>query len=233
MSSFAVVQKPKAFRLGHGSAASVGGGGRGKKGKGKTSNFKLEKERVFSSAGAPPNFRTRGPDNKTFTVRQMRNYGTFVSSAAGPVAQGIYFEMGAFSDFGNWADVFDEVRIPMIEFWVIPRMSVSVINTQNPGRLLSVVDYTDNTALGSETLGLEYANCLVSSGVDGHYRCFTPGVAIDADISGSQIVMAPWLELALATNVQHNAIKILISTTDVAYTFDLYARATFEFRQVK
>jgi hypothetical protein len=109
----------------------------------------------------------------------------------------------------------------------------------NRGRLLSVVDFDDATALTLESDYQQYQTCVQTSATLSHYRSWKPHAAIAAFGSGVFSSYAnlesPWIDCG-SPNVQHYGLKVGMTAADAAgsvVVYDLYARFHVEFRQVR
>jgi len=158
----------------------------------------------------------------------------FTSSNVGSSYSSKYFALNQVNHVSQLGTVFDQYRIDMVEFWIFPRVSDNTTITQ-PGVFVSVIDFDDAntpTSLGDLT---DYTNALVTSGLDGHYRCFKPHAAVDlfnGAFSGYGNVASPWIDVASA-DVQHYAIKVGCSTTGTAQVYDARQRLHLSFRNVR
>jgi len=190
---------------------------------------------VFNPTGAPPNFRTRRPDSQIYRFQQMISYGTLSTNTVTETQLSSYFGLSALNQAGTFTALFDQYRITKVEYWISPRTTAVTTASANPGRLVSVVDYDDANALTSIAEAMEYQNALVSSGVDGHYRCFRPHAALAAytgAFTGYQNTASPWIDAA-SPSVQHYGVKVIVSPTDAVYTYDITVRLTCEFRNAR
>lgn len=190
---------------------------------------------LFSNIDPPRFTGVTRYDNAPYKFQQMVSFGSYTSSTGGGTAWTSNFELSQVDQSADFTAIFDQYRIKEVEWWFIPRMSVSQSGTANTGNIVSVVDYDDDTTLPNLTTGLDYQNALLSAGTTGHYRRFVPHAAIAA-FSGSFTsyvnATSPWIDAA-SPGVRHYGIKAYWTATDVVYTIDCFARIHFEFRNVR
>jgi hypothetical protein len=142
-----------------------------------------------------------------------------------------YFMISQMNNFTTFASLFDSYRIVRVEVMIIPRGITSSTGT-NPGRFTTVIDYDDAVSPTNEAECLQYANALTSSGADGHYRSFTPCVALAAysgTFTSYESETAPWIDVASST-VQHYGLKWCWSPTDSTYQKDVIVNFHTEWR---
>jgi hypothetical protein len=186
-----------------------------------------------------PYMRFRFPNNQIHSfVQSITKAGTTSSNVAMTNATN-YFSASDIAQISSFSTVFDQYRIVKIEVWITPRNPTSTTGAAiNRGRLLSVIDYDDATALTTESDYQQYSNCVMSSAVQGHYRAFVPHCAVAA-YSGAFTsyanVQSPWIDLA-STTVQHYGLKYGITQADSAadvVVYDLLTRLHFQFKNVR
>jgi len=189
--------------------------------------------KVFSLNGTFPNMSKTPSDNAVYkVVGTYEQINVIATSLTLQVFNSLFFSLNLLNGYTDLQAVFDQYRLDEVECWIIPRFTSEPTNTGNPGLLSTVVDYDDSTALSTVGQALDYANCLTSSGLNGHYRRFRPHIAMAA-YSGAFSSYANrehvWLDSASAA-VQHYGLKTANTTTDVIYHYDLIARLHFSFR---
>lgn len=192
-------------------------------------------ERTYSTQN-PITLRLPNHDNGLYRFSDRYIIGTISSSAAGPVFNAYNFQVGALGNVSPLTTMFDQYMIECVEFMTIPYVSSATpAVATNLGRFLTVVDYDDASALGTEQAALDYQNCLVSSGTDGHYRKFEPHVALAA-YSGAFTSYAnrskQWIDAA-STTVQHYGVKTVWTATDVIYKSDVVVVLHTAWRNVR
>jgi hypothetical protein len=203
------------------------GAGRGKGRRNEKATAKL-----FSNT-IPPNFsRTQIRDNRIFKASQMVSWGTYTSQVGAISTFQVEPTIGSLDQVSAFLALFDQYRVTAIEVWVVPRITTITSATANAGQLASVIDYDDSTSLGSFAAALDYENVLVGSGVDGHYRKWVPHVAVITGASGVENASMVWIDAA-STAVIHYGMKMVWTSTDVAYVSDIFVRYWTEWRNVR
>lgn len=148
----------------------------------------------------------------------------------------VYVTLTNFSNASALGTLFDQYRIAEIEVWYIPQSKVETTTAaQQVGLMFTVVDYDDTTSLASVNAATEYDSCISSPGDSGHYRRFTPHIAVAA-YSGAFTSYAnetaPWIDVA-SNGVYHFGVKCAHSTTSVVYSYNTVVRAAIELRNVR
>lgn len=205
--------------------------------KGKTNGRKVKGDgKLFNSAGLPPFYKVPN-NNVPHKILQTFLTGSFLTtSTMGGSFVATSFSVSSLDQITSLQAVFDQYRIPLIEALLIPRLAANVTGaTSNTGLCVTVVDYDDASNLSTVQAGLDYVNALVGSGLDGHYRCFQPHVAVAA-YSGTFTSFAnepsPWIDAA-SPAVAHYGLKVGCTATDTAYTYDLVVRLHTEWRNIR
>jgi hypothetical protein len=176
-------------------------------------------------------------DNIVYKTVQSGSLGIIATSSTSVVANFTKnWSSADINQFSQFAAVFDQYRFTMIEIWLTPSgpaCAPSYLNTTG-GRMYSVTDYDDSNNLSSSNNALQYQNVLVTSFTDGHYRRFTPHIAVAAyggAFNQFKNEVADWIDCA-STNLQHYGVKFLVDTTagTADVKFDAFYRITVEFR---
>jgi len=191
---------------------------------------------IFSMMTGPPKgigFKPKLNAIYTFT-RQISVVSWITSSNVGETNYASAPSLSSFNGYGDLTSLFDQYRITLLEYWIIPRVNYAG-TSDNPGRLYSVIDL-DDAATVSIAQCEEYNSCLVSGALDGHYRAFQPHAAIAA-YSGAFTSYAnlasPWIDCA-STGVLHYGLKAAISATATnGQILDLVIRATIQVKNVR
>lgn len=190
---------------------------------------------LFNNIGRPPTLRVPG-NNKPFRVVQSYEvYNAVSSSTSLATFTGFYFTVANLDQLVSLTNVFDQYKIERIEVWLTPHVSSNVALTDNPGLFHTVIDFDDATSLTTLAQSLDYANVLIGSGLDGHYRTWVPHVAM-ASYAGSfnsfTNVTSPWID-AVSASVQHYGLKTAWSTTGAVYSYDMAVRLHTVWRNVR
>jgi hypothetical protein len=195
-------------------------------------------DRLFNTVGtAVPFYRNPKVDNRPYRVMQMTTQSVFLAQSAAVFTQAVKnFQLSDIDQATQLAAVFDQYRLARVECWLLPRVTVTTQATgTSMGQVATVVDYDDSNTLTNFASYLDYQNVMVAPGNEGHYRSFTPHVAVAAysgTFASFENVTAPWLDCA-SPNVQHYGFKAGSTVADAAYSIDLDVRYHFEFRNVR
>ncbi len=212
-------------------------GGPKKKGRGKMGSkaeSRITRARLFNATGMPQPMK-EPTNNAVYRFTHVSEaLGALTTSTTVPSTYSQYFALSQFNDVSSLTAIFDQYMIEAVEIWLIPRNSIVSGNTANTGVMHTVVDYDDANTLASVGAAANYANVMVGSGVEGHYRRFVPHVAA-AVYSGAftsfSNVGRRWIDAA-STTVQHYGFKAICTVTDSIYTWDAVWRVHFAFRNV-
>jgi len=191
--------------------------------------------KLFSAIGQMQIWKV--PTNNTI-LPIMQTYvhpnSPFTSSALSATFGGLAFMVSSLDQISSLTALFDQYRIIEIEVWIIPRTTNNTV-TSNTGLLATVVDYDDDTVLGTLGAALDYTNVVVGTGIEGHYRRFKPHAAMAAysgAFSAFANVESPWIDAA-STGVRHYGLKSVWTATDIAYNSDILVRLHTEWRNVR
>lgn len=174
--------------------------------------------------------------NKPF--KTTMEYNTDFAIATNTVTEtlGAYnFTLAAFNGYADYTAVFDQYRLYQVEVWVSPHQTADAATGSHHGMLCTVIDLDDSTTPASQAALMQYGNVVCSSGVQGHYRKWTPAISVAA-YSGAftsfAVEMAPWIDVA-SSGVQHYGLKFALNATSVVYTYSIMVRGHFEFRATR
>jgi hypothetical protein len=196
------------------------------------------KNTLFSPASqGVPHSNKYVPDNQVYKLTQTQvatavlTTSTTILSTAQRVFQFSFLDQNS-----SLANVFDQYMIDEIEYILMPRLlTQDGSSLSNAGLVASVIDYDDANSLTTFAQALDYTNCIVGAGIQAHYRCFKPHVAI-ATYSGAFTsygnVANQWLDCSSST-VQHYGIKIAAEPTSSALIYDEIVRYHISFRNVR
>jgi hypothetical protein len=193
--------------------------------------------RAFAINGAAlPRGNNYVPDNQVYKLTQ--NYSVsaaLTASASLPTFAAFSFNVNNLDQITSLSNVFDQYKIDEVETWLVPRLTDQVSASFNNGILCSVIDYDDANSLSTVAQAQDYTNCIMSSGLSGHYRAFKPHAAVAA-YSGAFTsygnVVSPWIDFA-SPSVQHFGIKYALSQTGGTQAFDLLVRLHISCRNVR
>jgi hypothetical protein len=134
----------------------------------------------------------------------------------------------------------DQYRIDAIRFSIVPQnnaIGLVTNSTTSLTPLYCVIDYDDNTNLGSINAALAYSNCITLNPGESCERLFKPRMAVSAYASsfGSFANMGNmWIDSA-STSVQHYGIKVVVPGVAAAQTllqsWDVIVEYYFTFRK--
>lgn len=191
---------------------------------------------VFSVNGAFPRHVNSVSSQQVIRVNQSADFTAILSSSV--TLETFFarsFQLSDLDQVSSLTAVFDQYRIDMIEFWLVPRSIDSTSNTSSHGLLTTVIDYDDATALTTTGQANDFNNALTSSGLNGHYRKFKPHIALAAYtgvFTSFANADAGWIDAA-STGVQHYGIKGALTVTDAVYVYDAFARYHLSFRNLR
>jgi len=173
--------------------------------------------------------------NRVHNIIQT-NYLTFTSSNSVPTATSYVIRLVDFDNAANIVKVFDQFKVNMVEI-VFTQRFMSNSSSTDPGRIASVVDLDNSTALGTFNAALDYPGCQVSefgNNLIEHNHTFVPHVAVAAyngGFSSYMNVTAPWID-SVSTDVIHYGVKAVATVSAPAAVCDVRVRAWFQFRNV-
>jgi len=177
-------------------------------------------------------------DNGTFEFIQLQSLGIIlVGTNAGAVGSAIAFTAAThIQQFSSFAAVFDQYKIKTIEIWATPRGLGTSSTYLNSGRMYSVTDYDDANIPSNTAQMLQYQNVIAAPFGMGHYRKWTPHMALAA-YSGAFTsyanVTAGWIDVA-SPSVQHFGFKAMLDGTNAANDVQVegLVRITVQFRNL-
>jgi len=205
------------------------GGKRGKAVKG------IDGKTWNTTADAPPFVRSIPPNNHVFTVQQLVEVGTVMTTSTSVPTFGVYyFVLSSLPQQATVTALFDQYRVDKLEAWVTPISQLG--NDGTNSRWSSVIDLDDETLLTTYNGALEYETCTTTQICDAHYRTWVPGVAI-ASYSGAFTsyanVIAPWIDCG-STSVRHYGLKFAAEVASTAaHGITMLLRAHVSFRNVR
>jgi hypothetical protein len=173
--------------------------------------------------------------NSVWTVIQTLPLFTYTSSSSVPTFASYNVILSSFDNSTNFIAVFDQYRISLVEYTILPRFTTDTSSVTDPGRMVSVVDLDDSTNLTTFNQSLDYPGAQVTEGTKRHRHTFTPCIAVAAysgTFTSYANESAPWIDCA-SSSVQHYGIKVAMSATSAAQVYDIVVRARLEFRNVR
>jgi len=174
------------------------------------------------------------------TLKSSNSEGWLTQSATLPQFLSQTFATNNVTDFTSLANCFDQYRILGVECTIIPRINSATggSTTAMSGQLYTVLDFDDNTALGSIAAALAYENCIATPAWQVQRRCFAPRIAVGA-YGGSTFTAyanqpAQWIDCS-STTVVHYGMKACCDagTTGALQVWDLQTRIFIEFRATR
>jgi hypothetical protein len=173
-------------------------------------------------------------DNQVYSlVDGFENTSVLTTSTVGNTFVGITATFSSLNDYASYSAVFDQYRMMGVEVTLFPG-TASTLSTVF-GRVHTVIDYDDATSI-TPAQALDYPNCIISGPADTQVRSFKPHAA-NALYAGGVFtsfgnVASPWIDCSSA-GVVHYGLKVAVSPTVVAVTFDSVVRVWLEFRNVR
>lgn len=196
---------------------------------------------------------TRRPT--VYSFKRIVNLGTMsaVNNAGAPTALNAAYSF-KLSDLPNnteFTSLYDQYCIKGIKISAVCTFSEAV-NAASGGnnttavqgfqRLLSVIDYDDATALGGESVALQYQNCKITGPLKQHSRYFKPAVnqEINEGLTSAAIGVKKnqWIDCNFP-NVPHFGVKFFQNAPFVSgagsanCTWTLYGTYYVQFKNVR
>jgi len=176
------------------------------------------------------------PDNQVYRMTQtVEATAILVTSLTLQTFFGRSFQLAFIDQAASWEAIFDQYKIEMIEYILLPRINSADGTVSNTGMVTTVIDYDDANNLTTVAQALDYTNAITGTGTSGHYRCLRPHVA-DAVYSGAFTSFGnasnEWVDCASAT-VQHFGVKGASTVTSAILTYDEIVRYHIAFRNVR
>jgi hypothetical protein len=186
--------------------------------------------------GLPSMDRPFSNGNQVFNFHQQFEIaGVHTTSVAVETFSAQSWTLSQCNNSATFQALFDQYRIPLIEFWLTPQSKLESAAGQTVGLMTSVIDYDDGTALTSVASAGDYDSAVTGPGGMGHYRKFVPHVAIAA-YSGAFTSFAneeaPWIDIASNT-VVHYGVKFASTVTSVAYSYGGVVRMHVQCRNTR
>jgi hypothetical protein len=191
----------------------------------------IAKDQTFANLSLMPSIGYHPHNDLVYKFTRLRRVDGFLTSSTSlDVTGALTFTLGEVAGYSEFTALFDIYRIVMIEHWIIPRFSINTDRSYNPGLLASAVDY-DGGSTNYDGL-TQYQNAMISSGLEGHFCAFKPGVLYDVQSSNAAFVTSPWLDVA-EYGLIHHGINYAVTPTSLAQTWDRVVRFHFEFKRVR
>lgn len=157
----------------------------------------------------------------------------------------IAFELQDCDNVTTFSELFDQYRIDMVEFRMIPTSTVidqhdaTGANTVNP-MVWVVADFDDSTVLSGIAAAQEYANVQVFEGGQGIsldiLPSITPSVFASGAFSGYKVSAADWIDMA-NVQVPHYGVKGVVQALSVgstqAISWTVSAKYHLSFRNIR
>jgi len=171
-----------------------------------------------------------------FTSWQSATIGSVTSSTSATVYLGQQFQLSQLPNATAFTTVFDEYRIEEIEYTLQPRANMST-NQQQIAPVGCVLDWDDAVAPTSFDVLRQYATYRQTLGTESFVRRFQPAVSREfyngpSLPSGQGRIMSPWIDVAF-DQVPHYGLKLAISPSPVAVTYDVFTRFKVQLRLVR
>lgn len=173
--------------------------------------------------------------NKIYNIIQTQPLFTFASSTTVPVAAGYSFALSSLDNVTALSSIFDQYRVALIEYTVMPRIQTIDQTGTIPGQIVTVVDLDDAATPSTFNGLLDYQGAVVSQGNKMHKHTFVPCVAVAAYsgvFTSFANESAPWIDIA-STGVLHYGLKMASTISGFVATYDIKARVMVELRNVR
>jgi hypothetical protein len=169
-------------------------------------------------------------DNKVYSTCMTATFESqFSTSATVPVVSAYSASISQFANAAGFLAVFDQYRICQLEVWAIP---TGALAAEQSALFKSVVDYDNTTATATTAYFDSYANVHTTTLSNGHYRRFTPHIAIagyGGAFNGYVNSAMQWID-STSTGVLHYATKYYVDVTTSVVPVDLIVRAWIQLR---
>jgi hypothetical protein len=156
-----------------------------------------------------PHSRISATNNRVFRIVQQIDGGTVATvSTTNPVYLGLNFAVSQLDQVSSLAAVFDQYRLEKIEVW-LNVAGQGLAGSGTTCKWVSCVDYDDSNAPTTYSQVLDYQNSVQTLYDVGHYRVFTPHIAVAAysgTFTSYANETAPWIDFT-STGVQHFGVK--------------------------
>jgi hypothetical protein len=190
--------------------------------------------KVFSYLTAMPRAPSSLPGEQVLTIEQTIVNTSFHSTST--TLESFASRNFSFSDIDQYAQlaaVFDQYRINSVECYLMP--NGPNLNISNDGKITSVIDFDDGSALSSFGSSLDYTNALTTGCQTCHYRRFVPHIAVASytgTFNGFSNLGHQWIDAA-SSSVAHFGLKTAATLTSTVATFDLVVRMNISLKSVR
>jgi len=169
------------------------------------------------------------------TVLSYEASQALVSSTTNPTFGALYQTLSSFSGYGDYAAVFDQYRILLIEVRFLPASTEQTAAATTAGLMTSVLDYDDSNTPATISSLLEYETEMTVGGTTSFTRRYVPHAAV-AVYSGAFTsygnVPSPWIDVG-STAVQHFGVKTGWTQTGSVYSYSIVVRAHVQFKNTR
>jgi hypothetical protein len=179
--------------------------------------------------------RTPSFGNGPFTV--SKNYivlSWHTTNAAISTFNSVSMSLNQIDDYAQLTTVFDQYRLDAVEVFITNQGTN--LNITNTGRLITCLDFDDDTVLTTLGQAEDYSTAVTSSCQSSQYRHFVPRMAMAAYGGGVFTsftnVEPQWIDAA-SPAVLHYGLKLAASVTSTAMVFDLQVRFKVSFRMIR
>jgi hypothetical protein len=158
----------------------------------------------------------------------------FITTAVGAVYGANTAIAAATGDFTSRAAVFDQYRIPRVDFFVKPLTQLALPGTTGGlGLLYLAIDLDDDTVPASTQEVLDYQNAVILAGGQGCTMSCKPCIQVSGAsgaVGAAVSLNNQWLDCS-SPNVKHFGLKWATPASSAnQHTWILFARIHFEFK---
>jgi len=187
---------------------------------------------LSKSAKGPPTIIPRDFSHQGYWVKGIVNFGNLVSSTLVAVNASLPVSISFLDDVTALTTVFDQYCVAGVIYRITPMTSDITSPSVFPGKLYTVIDHDDSSALPTIGAALEYSSVVSTNGYIGHTRLVEPRVAIAA-YNGAFTGYAnqrSYIDCA-SIGVQHYGLKVIADvSTGAAFTYTIEAEVFVHFR---
>lgn len=187
---------------------------------------------------------SRGLLRQVHHFKRVVNFGDLVASTSSlgvqtPIANAYSFSLSQLPNNTDFTNLYDQYKINGVKLSFVPKASESLISPLSGvtaplgfGRLMTVIDYDDANAPGSENDMLQYGNVKITAPMQNHSRYVKPMILRSlyqsTTSTGYQPTRGGFVDVANPT-VPHYGIKVYASAPSISgatassITYSVYA----------
>lgn len=183
-------------------------------------------------------YRTRRLRRQPVHIFKRSKQSTLTLSSITPNAE-YSFKLSDVTQYTEFTSLFDQYKISAIRLQILPKFN-SIDNTSSKNfNIYTVIDRTDNSALGNATDALEYQSMKMTPYTRRHVRYFKPSVLVNVmdDTTTDSGAYQPKMNQWIATDfpeITHYGIKLITDQNVTGNTeFTVLTTYYFALKNVK